>query len=50
MERVLRRPQAQDDIDDIWNYIADDNIHAADTQIARWRARCVHLRLGLLRA
>ena len=30
MERVLRRPQAQDDIDDIWNYIADDNIHAAD--------------------
>ena len=30
MERVLRRPQAQADIDDIWNYIADDNIQAAD--------------------
>ena|SRR5665647_240775 len=30
MPSVLRRPQARDDIDDIWNYIADDNINAAD--------------------
>lgn len=30
MARVFRRPQARDDIDDIWNYIADDNINAAD--------------------
>ena len=30
MARVLRRPQAHSDIADIWNYIADDNIHAAD--------------------
>lgn len=30
MARVFRRPQALDDIDDIWNYIADDNIDAAD--------------------
>jgi len=30
MKHVLRRPQAQQDIDDIWNYIADDNISAAD--------------------
>jgi toxin ParE1/3/4 len=30
MAHVSRRPKAQDDIDDIWNYIADDNINAAD--------------------
>lgn len=30
MARVLRRPQAQNDIDDIWHYIADDNVNAAD--------------------
>lgn len=32
MARVLRRPQAAEDISDIWDYIADDNIEAAD----RW--------------
>jgi len=30
MALVLRRPLALDDIDDIWNYIANDNISAAD--------------------
>ncbi|MHB1198224.1 MAG: type II toxin-antitoxin system RelE/ParE family toxin [Polaromonas sp.] len=33
MSRVLRRPQAQGDIDDIWNYIANDNITAADNWV-----------------
>ena len=35
MPRVLRRAQAQDDIEDIWNFIADDNVSAADNWLDR---------------
>lgn len=35
MSRVLRRPLAEDDIEDIWNYIADDNIDAADNWLEK---------------
>lgn len=35
MARVTRRPQAVDDIVDIWDYIADDSIAAADTWVDR---------------
>lgn len=30
MPRVLRRPQAAEDIAEIWDYIADDSLAAAD--------------------
>lgn len=30
MARVLRRPQAAEDIAEIWDYIADDSLAAAD--------------------
>ena len=32
MSRVVRRPRAAEDIEEIWDYIAGDNLHAAD----RW--------------
>lgn len=32
MSRVVRRPQAAEDIEEIWNYIASDDLPAAD----RW--------------
>ena len=32
MARVSRRPQAEDDILEIWNYIAEDSVVEAD----RW--------------
>jgi toxin ParE1/3/4 len=32
MSRVVRRPQAAEDIEEIWDYIADDSFLAAD----RW--------------
>ena len=35
MSTILRRPQAQNDIDDIWYYIANDNIIAADNWVDR---------------
>jgi toxin ParE1/3/4 len=35
LPRVLRRAQAQDDIEDIWNFIADDNVSAADNWLDR---------------
>lgn len=35
MARVTRRPQAEDDILDIWQFIAEDNIAAADRWIDR---------------
>jgi toxin ParE1/3/4 len=30
MSRILRRPRAAEDIAEVWDYIADDNIVAAD--------------------
>jgi toxin ParE1/3/4 len=35
MARILRRPQASEDIAGIWDHIADDNLAAAD----RWLDR-----------
>ena len=35
MARVTRRPQAVDDIVEIWDYIADDSVAAADTWVDR---------------
>jgi len=32
MSTVFRRPQAAEDIEEIWDYIADDSLPAAD----RW--------------
>ena len=30
MKRFILTPRAKQDVDDIWDYIADDNIEAAD--------------------
>ena len=35
MARVLRRPQAAEDIAEIWDYIAEDNPDAADRWVDR---------------
>ena len=35
MARVTRRPHAVDDIVEIWDYIADDSVAAADTWVDR---------------
>jgi len=35
MPRVLRRPQAAEDIAEIWDYIAEDNLDAADRWVDR---------------
>ena len=45
MAQVLRRPLAQDDIDDIWNYIASDNIRAADNWLNKLDAQFTLLAL-----
>jgi len=43
MAQVLRRPLAQNDIDDIWNYIASDN--AADNWLNKLDAQFTLLAL-----
>jgi toxin ParE1/3/4 len=35
MAHVLRRPQAAEDIAEIWDYIAEDNLDAADRWVDR---------------
>ena len=35
MTRVTRRPLAADDIAEVWDYIAEDNLDAADRWIDR---------------
>lgn len=35
MARVTRRPQAAEDIVEIWDYIADDSVTAADEWVDR---------------
>lgn len=38
--RVLKRPLAESDLDDIWWYIAQDNPEAADRLLDRIEERC----------
>jgi toxin ParE1/3/4 len=38
--RVLKRPLAESDLDDIWWYIAQDNQEAADRLLDRIEERC----------
>lgn len=40
MRRVLKRPLAETDLDDIWWYIAQDNPEAADQLLDRIEERC----------
>ena len=40
MPRVLKRPQAEADLDDIWWYIAQDNPDAADRLLDAINERC----------
>jgi len=43
MPRVLKRPQAEADLDDIWWYIAQDNPDAADRVLDSIDERCTTL-------
>jgi toxin ParE1/3/4 len=38
--RILKRPLAESDLDDIWWYIAQDNPEAADKLLDRIEERC----------
>ncbi|MDR4483166.1 MAG: type II toxin-antitoxin system RelE/ParE family toxin [Nitrospirales bacterium] len=40
MPRILRRPLALQDLDQIWDYIAQDNPKAADDFIDRIEGKC----------
>ena len=40
MPQVLRRPQAETDLDEIWWYIAQENPDAADQLLDRIEERC----------
>lgn len=40
MPRVLKRPQAEADLDDLWWYIAQDNPEAADRLLERIEELC----------
>ena len=50
MGRILRTPRAGADLEDIWLYVAQDSIPAADRLIDRLVGRCqglaLHPRLG----
>lgn len=43
MPHVLRRPEAESDLDEIWWYIAQDNPHNADRLLDRIQERCLAL-------
>lgn len=43
MARVLKRPQAETDLDEIWWYIAQDNPDNADRFLDRIEKRCGEL-------
>ncbi len=53
MPRVLRRPQAAEDVAEIWDYIADDNLAAADRFVDRldeqFRLLATHPQMGRAR-
>jgi plasmid stabilization system protein ParE len=36
MKQFILTPSAKQDINDIWDYIADDSIEAADRFLTRW--------------
>ena len=40
MPRLLKRPEAESDLDEIWLYIAQDNPHNADRFLDRLQERC----------
>ena len=40
MPRLLKRPEAESDLDEIWLYIAQDNPHNADRFLDRIQERC----------
>jgi toxin ParE1/3/4 len=40
MPQVVKRPQAETDLDDIWWYIAQDNPDAADRFLDKIEERC----------
>ena len=53
MPQVLKRPQAETDLDEIWGYIAQDNLDKADCFLDKIEERCQALaqfsRMGMSR-
>jgi toxin ParE1/3/4 len=43
MPRLLKRPEAESDLDEIWWYIAQDSPHNADRFLDRIQERCLGL-------
>ncbi len=43
MPRIVKHPQALQDLDDIWDYIAEDNPRAADSFIDKIESKCITL-------
>jgi len=43
MPRLLKRPEAESDLDEIWWYIAQDSPHNADRLLDRIQERCLAL-------
>ena len=43
MPRLLKRPEAESDLDEIWWYIAQDSPHNADRFLDRIQERCLAL-------
>ena len=43
MPRLLKRPEAESDLDEIWWYIAQDSSHNADRFLDRIQERCLAL-------
>jgi toxin ParE1/3/4 len=43
MPRLLKRPEAENDLDEIWWYIAQDSPNSADKFLDRIQERCLAL-------
>jgi toxin ParE1/3/4 len=43
MPRLLKRPEAENDLDEIWWYIAQDSLHNADKFLDLIQERCLAL-------
>ncbi|MDP1774020.1 MAG: type II toxin-antitoxin system RelE/ParE family toxin [Methylobacter sp.] len=43
MPRLLKRPEAESDLDEIWWYIAQDSQHNADMFLDRIQEKCLLL-------
>lgn len=39
MKGFVLTPRAKQDVNDIWDYIADDNIEAADRVLDAWKSQ-----------